>query len=69
MMIPVSRSGTKTDEQVERELSLYVVWVKAHNIAKEEPNKSEQMRQVVISVEHVAKGAQKAREQMHAAVR
>ena len=49
MLIPVSRSANKLNEQVERELSLYVVWVKAHNTAKEKPNMSEQMTQVVIA--------------------
>ena len=49
MLIPVSRSGIKIDEHVERELSLYVVWVKTHTTAKEKPNMSEEMRQVVIA--------------------
>ena len=49
MLISLSKSGINTDERVQRELSLQVVWVKAHNRAKEKASMSEEMRQVVIA--------------------
>ena len=49
MLISVFWSGNKTDERVGRMLRLNVAWVEAHTTANEKPNKSEQMRQVVIA--------------------